>query len=95
MRPQTVSLRSAVVVGDEIRVAWSGGGVLFPQVSEFEEGPVFLNAAGFDAASNRPVYSFAAPTVIEQTVFGENPSGAQAGTNRSRWTMQLGAKYRF
>jgi len=24
-----------------------------------------------------------------------NPSGAQAGVNRSRWTMQLGAKYRF
>jgi hypothetical protein len=29
------------------------------------------------------------------TVYGENPSGAQAGVNRSRWTMQLGAMYRF
>jgi hypothetical protein len=33
--------------------------------------------------------------VIEQTVFGENPTGAQSGVNRSRWTMQLGAKYSF
>jgi outer membrane receptor protein involved in Fe transport len=68
---------------------------LYKQVSEFEEGPRFLNAVGFDAANNRPIYSFTAPAVIEQTVFGENPSGAQAGVNRSRWTMQLGAKYRF
>jgi outer membrane receptor protein involved in Fe transport len=68
---------------------------LYKQVSEFEEGPRFLNAVGFDAVNNRPVYSFAAPAVIEQTIFGENPSGAQAGVNRSRWTMQLGAKYTF
>jgi outer membrane receptor protein involved in Fe transport len=68
---------------------------LYKQVSEFEEGPRFLNGAGFDAANNRPIYSFAAPALIEQTVFGENPSGAQAGVNRSRWTVQLGAKYRF
>jgi hypothetical protein len=68
---------------------------LYKQVSEFEEGPRFLNAVGFDATNNRPVYSFAAPAVIEQVVFGENPSGAQAGVNRSRWAMQLGAKYRF
>ena len=68
---------------------------LYKQVSEFEEGPRFLNAVGFDAGNNRPVYTFAAPTVIEQTVFGENPTGAQGGVNRSRWTMQLGAKYSF
>jgi hypothetical protein len=68
---------------------------LYKQVSEFEEGPRFLNAVGFDAANNRPIYSFAAPAVIEQTVFGENPSGAQAGVNRSRWAMQLEAKYTF
>jgi outer membrane receptor protein involved in Fe transport len=68
---------------------------LYKQVSEFENGPRFLNAVGFDAANNRPIYTFAAPTVIETTVYGENPSGAQAGVNRSRWTMQLGAKYRF
>jgi hypothetical protein len=68
---------------------------LYKQVSEFEEGPRFLNATGFDAANNRPLYSFAAPAVIEQTVFGENPTGAQAGVNRSRWAVQLGAKYRF
>jgi hypothetical protein len=68
---------------------------LYKQVSEFENGPRFLNAVGFDAANNRPIYTFAAPTVIETTVYGENPSSAQAGVNRSRWTMQLGAKYRF
>jgi hypothetical protein len=68
---------------------------LYKQVSEFEEGPRFLNAVGFDAANNRPIYSFSAPRVIEQTIFGENPSGAQSGVNRSRWTMQLGAKYTF
>jgi outer membrane receptor protein involved in Fe transport len=64
---------------------------LYKQVSEFEEGPRFLNAVGFDAANNRPIYSFSAPQVIEQTVYGENASGV----NRSRWTMQLGAKYTF
>ncbi len=68
---------------------------LYKQVSEFEEGPRFLNATGFDAANGRPIYSFTAPAIIEQTVFGENPSGAQAGVNRSRWAVQLGAKYRF
>jgi outer membrane receptor protein involved in Fe transport len=64
---------------------------LYKQVSEFEQGPRFLNAVGFDAANNRPIYSFSAPAVIEQTIYGENT----AGVNRSRWTMQLGAKYRF
>jgi outer membrane receptor protein involved in Fe transport len=68
---------------------------LYKQVSEFEEGPRFLNAVGFDAANNRPIYTFTAPAVIEQTVFGENPTGAQAGVNRSRWAVQLGAKYTF
>jgi hypothetical protein len=68
---------------------------LYKQVSEFEEGPRFLNAVGFDPANNRPVYTFSAPSIIEQTVFGENPTGAQAGVNRSRWAMQLGAKYTF
>nr|MBA3346232.1 hypothetical protein [Gemmatimonadales bacterium] len=68
---------------------------LYKQVSEFEAGPRFLNAVGFDAANNRPIYSFAAPRSIEQTVYGENPSGSPAGVNRSRWTVQLGAKYRF
>jgi outer membrane receptor protein involved in Fe transport len=68
---------------------------LYKQVSEFEAGPRFLNAAGFDPVNNRPIYRFSAPAVIEQTVYGESASGAQAGVNRSRWTMQLGAKYRF
>ena len=68
---------------------------LYKQVSEFEEGPRFLNAVGYDAANDRPVYRFSAPSIIETTVFGENPSGAQSGVNRSRWTMQLGARYRF
>ena len=47
---------------------------LYKQVSEFEGGPRFLNAVGFDAANNRPIYRFSAPTIIETTVFGENPS---------------------
>jgi hypothetical protein len=68
---------------------------LYKQVSEFEGGPRFLNAAGFDAVNDRPTYRFTAPAIIETTVFGENPSGAQSGVNRSRWTMQLGARYRF
>ena len=68
---------------------------LYQQVSEFEGGPRFLNAVGFDAANDRPIYRFSAPAIIETTVFGENPSGAQSGVNRSRWTMQLGARYRF
>jgi outer membrane receptor protein involved in Fe transport len=68
---------------------------LYKQVSEFEGGPRFLNAAGYDAANDRPTYRFAAPSIIETTVFGENPSGAQSGVNRSRWTMQVGARYHF
>ena len=68
---------------------------LYKQVSEFEGGPRFLNATAFDAANNRPVYRFAPPSIIETTVYGENPSGAQAGVNRSRWTMQVGARYTF
>jgi hypothetical protein len=34
---------------------------LYKQVSEFEEGPRFLNEVGFDPANNRPIYTFAAP----------------------------------
>ncbi|MBA3444957.1 MAG: TonB-dependent receptor [Gemmatimonadales bacterium] len=64
---------------------------LYKQVSEFEEGPRFLSATGFDAANNRPIYRFSPPTQIEQIVSGENT----AGVNRSRWTMQVGARYRF
>ena len=68
---------------------------LYKQVSEFEGGPRFLSAAGFDATNDRPTYRFTAPAIIETTVYGENPSGAQSGVNRSRWTVQLGARYRF
>ena len=68
---------------------------LYKQVSEFEGGPRFLNATGFDALNNRATYRFAPPTIIETTVYGENPSGAQSGVNRSRWTMQLGLRYTF
>jgi outer membrane receptor protein involved in Fe transport len=64
---------------------------LYKQVSEFEQGPRFLTATGFDAANNRPIYRFSAPTIIEQIIFGENT----AGVNRSRWAMQLGARYQF
>jgi hypothetical protein len=54
---------------------------LYKQVSEFEGGPRFLNAAGYDtdtttgrsAGSPRPRSS-------RPTVFGENPSGAQSAS---------------
>lgn len=59
---------------------------LVDRVSDFEQGPRFLNSVGFDAAANRPIYTFSAPATIERTIFG---------LNSSRWRMQLGAKYRF
>jgi hypothetical protein len=59
---------------------------LVKRVSAFEQGPRFLNSVGFDAVNNRPIYSFAAPAVIESTIFGQNTS---------RWRMQVGGKYRF
>ncbi len=65
---------------------------LYKEVTPFETAQSsFLTPVGFDADNNRPIYRFTAPTVIEKVVVGEDASGV----NRSRWTMQLGAKYRF
>ena len=65
---------------------------LYKQVSEFENGPRFLNAVGFDAANNRPIYTFAAPAVIETTVYGENPSRRPGRCEPVALDTQLGAK---
>lgn len=57
---------------------------LFKEVSQFEQGGRFLNARGVDAATNKPIFAFTPPSVIERTV--RTPT-------LSRWRMQLGAKY--
>ncbi len=81
--------------GQSIQLSWDIFNVLnmfdkewgaFKQVSAFEEGPSFLRATGYDAANNRPIYSFAPPATIERTILGPNSS---------RWRMQFGAKYSF
>ena len=59
---------------------------LYQQVSAFEEGPAFLSVAGYDTVNDRPIYRFTQPAVVERTVYGQT---------QSRWTMQLGAKWRF
>jgi len=59
---------------------------LTKQVSAFEEGPAFLSVSGYDTVNDRPVYRFTQPAVVERTVYGQT---------QSRWTMQLGAKWRF
>jgi outer membrane receptor protein involved in Fe transport len=59
---------------------------LTKQVSAFEEGPAFLSVAGYDTVNDRPIYRFTQPAVVERTIYGQNTS---------RWTMQLGAKWRF
>ena len=59
---------------------------LTKQVSAFEEGPAFLSVAGYDTVNDRPIYRFTQPAVVERTVYGQT---------QSRWTMQLGAKWRF
>jgi outer membrane receptor protein involved in Fe transport len=65
---------------------------LYKEVTPFETTQSsFLTPVGYDAANDRPIYRFTAPAVIERVVVGENAQGV----NRSRWTMQLGAKYRF
>ncbi|WP_224372849.1 TonB-dependent receptor [Hyalangium versicolor] len=46
----------------------------------------FLRAVGYDAANNRPIYTFAEPTSVRTVVLSPT---------RSRWRVQLGAKYVF
>ncbi len=60
---------------------------LFEQEAQFENHPSsFLRAVGYDAANNRPIYSFIAPTAVRSTVY--TPT-------LSRWRVQLGARYAF
>lgn len=60
---------------------------LFEQEAQFEtHGAQFLRAVGYDAANNRPVYTFSEPSSVRTTVY--TPT-------LSRWRIQLGARYVF
>ncbi|HZX93367.1 MAG TPA: carboxypeptidase regulatory-like domain-containing protein [Myxococcales bacterium] len=82
--------------GQRIEVQWDIFNVLnllnprwghIDQVANFENAPTaFLRAVGYDQVNRRPVYSFTAPSTINQTVYGPTVS---------RWRMQFGARYMF
>jgi hypothetical protein len=59
-----------------------GGWGLEKRTSQFETATL-LRAAGFDAANNRPVYALSFPRFNDPEL------------NRSRWRLQLGARYSF
>ncbi|MFL5352140.1 carboxypeptidase regulatory-like domain-containing protein [Archangium sp.] len=60
---------------------------LFNQDAQFEtHGSQFLRAVGYDAANNRPLYTFAEPSTVTTTVYSPT---------LSRWRIQLGARYLF
>jgi hypothetical protein len=60
---------------------------LFEQEASFENHAAqFLRAVGYDAANNRPVYSFTEPSAVRTVVLSPT---------RSRWRIQLGARYVF
>ncbi|MDY7231209.1 TonB-dependent receptor [Hyalangium rubrum] len=60
---------------------------LFEQEANFEtHGAQFLRAVGYDTANNRPIYSFTEPTAVRSVVLSPT---------RSRWRIQLGARYVF
>ena len=60
---------------------------LSEQDSSFENHAAqFLRAVGYDAANNRPVYNFTEPTRVRSVVYSPT---------RSRWRMQIGARYVF
>ncbi|MBN1209053.1 MAG: TonB-dependent receptor [Myxococcaceae bacterium] len=60
---------------------------LFEQEANFENHPAqFLRAVGYDAANNRPVYSFTEPSEVRTVVLSPT---------RSRWRIQVGARYVF
>ena len=63
----------------------SDWGVL-DSAAQFETGPSFLKAVGYDNANRRPIYQFVRPAAVEQTIY--NPT-------TSRWRMQLGLRYTF
>ncbi|HET8622007.1 MAG TPA: hypothetical protein VFM14_00440, partial [Gemmatimonadales bacterium] len=52
------------------------------RTSQFETATL-LRAGGFDAVNNRPIYALAFPRFDEPEL------------NRSRWRLQLGARYTF
>jgi hypothetical protein len=59
----------------------------FDQAAQFEnQGSAFLRAVGYDTANNRPIYTFAAPTAVVNTVYSPT---------LSRWRVQIGARYGF
>jgi hypothetical protein len=59
-----------------------GGWGLEKRTSQFETATL-LRAAGFDAANNRPLYALSFPRFNDPEL------------NRSRWRLQLGARYSF
>ena len=60
---------------------------LLDQVAGFENAPSsFLQASGYDVAKGRPIYRFAAPASVVNTVYSPTSS---------RWRIQLGARYHF
>jgi hypothetical protein len=60
---------------------------LFEQEAGFENHSAqFLRAVGYDAANNRPIYSFTEPTEVRSVVLSPT---------RSRWRIQIGARYVF
>ncbi|REG28042.1 carboxypeptidase family protein [Archangium gephyra] len=60
---------------------------LFEQEAQFENhASSFLRAVGYDAANNRPIYSFTEPAAVRNVVYS---------STSSRWRIQLGARYVF
>jgi hypothetical protein len=60
---------------------------LLDQAASFENAnSTFLRAVGYDAANNRPLYQFSAPTTVVNPVYS---------ATTSRWRIQLGARYHF
>ncbi len=60
---------------------------LFRQEASFENHSAqFLRAVGYDVANNRPVYSFTEPSEVQSVVYSPT---------RSRWRIQVGARYVF
>jgi hypothetical protein len=59
----------------------------FDQATPFENHQSsFLQVVGYDAANDRPIYSFSQPPAVTTTVYSPT---------QSRWRMQLGARYMF
>jgi len=60
---------------------------LFEQDAGFENHSAqFLRAVGYDAENNRPIYTFTEPSTVRSVVLSPT---------RSRWRIQLGARYVF